>query len=80
MFCIYLNMLLVFNHRRPLKKLQHLLLMMTGVAILWEYFFPVFIPYSTSDFCDVIAYLLGTVTYYLLLCRMPAKKEKSDIL
>lgn len=78
-FCVYLNMLLVFNHRRPVLKLYHLLLIMSGVSILWEYFFPIFLSYSTSDFYDIIAYLLGTVTYYFLACRVPAKKVTEDI-
>ena len=31
--------------------------------------FPLFLKYSTSDLLDIIAYMLGTITYYLLFYK-----------
>lgn len=72
-FCIYLNILLLLNNKNPISKFSLLLGIMMPVALLWEYFFPLFLPYSTSDILDVVAYLLGTVTYYMLIYKMVPK-------
>ena len=37
------------------------------VSICWEFVFPLFLNYSTSDWFDVLAYMLGTILYYILL-------------
>ena len=39
---------------------------MVPVSLAWEFIFPLFIPYSTSDIFDVFAYLLGTISYYAI--------------
>lgn len=75
LFCLYVNILLLLNHKKPLIKLIHLYLLMVPVAISWEYIFPLFLSYSTSDIIDVIMYLLGTLLYYLLLCKNTKFKE-----
>lgn len=74
-FCIYLNMILIFSRKRPVASFPLLIFIMLPVALLWEYFFPLILPYSTSDFLDVIAYLLGTATYYILIRITLFKKE-----
>lgn len=76
LFCSYLNILLLLNHKKPLVKIIQLYLLMVPVAISWEYIFPLFLTYSTSDIIDVIMYLLGTLLYYVLLCRKIDFKEK----
>lgn len=73
-FCIYTNMLLVLNNKMPINKISHLILFMLFVSLLWEYFFPLFLPYSTSDILDVFSYLLGTTIYYLLTFKIFYKK------
>lgn len=65
-FCIYFNFILFLSHRAPITKLRHLLLLMVPVSLAWEFIFPLFIPYSTSDIFDVFAYLLGTISYYAI--------------
>jgi len=75
LFCSYVNILLLLNHKKPLIKLIQLYLLMVPVAISWEYIFPLFLSYSTSDIIDVIMYLLGTLLYYLLLCKNTKFKE-----
>lgn len=39
---------------------------MIFVGVIWEYIFPILLPYSTSDFFDVISYVLGGITYYFI--------------
>ena len=69
LFCSYVNTVLIMNHKTPLLRRIHLFLLMIPVALLWEYLFPLILPYSTSDLIDVFMYLLGTELYYLLICR-----------
>lgn len=69
-FCIYTNIILVLFKRKPIINIKILLIYMTFVSFIWEYIFPLFLPYSTSDFFDVIAYLLGTILYYLLTIKV----------
>lgn len=76
-FCIYLNMLLVFCRRKPVTLLSHLCIIMICVSLLWEYLFPLILPYSTSDILDVAAYMLGTFTYYMCIRKVPAMQENS---
>ena len=66
-FCIYLNVLLILNKRTPVVSLFPLCGIMICVSLMWEYFFPLMLPYSTSDAWDVVAYMLGTITYYLFI-------------
>ena len=66
-FPSYVNVLLVISNRKPLAGLGALLLFMLGVALLWEYVFPLILPYSTSDPWDVAAYLSGACLYYLVM-------------
>ena len=68
LFCSYINVVLIIFHKKPITKFKILFPIMIVVSIMWEYLFPIFLKYSTSDFYDVVAYLLGTCTYYLLLC------------
>ena len=76
-FCIYLNMLLLLSKRKPITSFPLIALIMIAVSLLWEYFFPLFLPYSTSDILDVLAYMLGTVIYYAIIYKcLIAKKEQ----
>ena len=69
LFCSYVNTVLIMNHKKPILSGIHLFLLIIPVALLWEYVFPLILPYSTSDWIDVLMYLLGTILYYLLICR-----------
>ena len=68
-FCIYLNLILFIGKRKPINKFGILFTIMLFISILWEYFFPLFLKYSVSDPLDIIAYMLGTITYYLLFYK-----------
>ncbi len=77
LFCSYINVILIIFHKDPLTKFKILFPIMLVASIMWEYFFPIFLKYSTTDFYDVVAYLLGTCTYYLLLCfKINSKMER----
>ena len=71
-FCAYLNITIILGHRKPILSLIPLCSIMLGVSLLWEYFFPLILPYSTSDPWDVAAYMLGTLTYYIVARRSRA--------
>ena len=73
LFCIYINMLLVLNNKKPICKFYILFLIMLCVSLTWEYVFPIFLSYSTSDFFDIIAYMLGTILYYLMFNKLNKK-------
>ena len=68
-FCIYLNLIFFIGKRKPINKFGVIIIIMLLVSVLWEYFFPLFLKYSTSDPLDIIAYMLGTITYYLLFYK-----------
>ena len=55
------------------------MLIIVPAALAWEYAFPLILPYSTSDPLDVIAYILGTLTYYLSVCRSTDREEVNHI-
>ena len=66
-FPSYLNLVLVLSGRNPILKFTSLFGIMLCVSLLWEYVFPLFLSYSTSDILDVLAYMLGTILYYFVM-------------
>ena len=68
-FCCYINALLYFSHKKMINNFWILIIFMFLVSISWEFIFPLFLDYSISDWFDVVAYLLGTILYYLLLYK-----------
>ena len=75
-FCIYVNFVLVFLAKiKPLSNYFLLMTFMFFVSLVWEYFFPIFLSYSTSDPFDVLAYLLGTAFYYVLIYKIRPKHK-----
>jgi hypothetical protein len=74
-FCIYVNMILVIAKKKPISNICLLILFMLFVSIIWEFVFPIFLSYSTSDIYDVVAYILGTFIYYLIF-----RKDNRDII
>lgn len=69
LFCSYVNIVLLLGNRKPITNFFFLMLFMFGVSLSWEFIFPLFLSYSTSDFLDVVAYMLGFLTYYIVFCR-----------
>lgn len=73
LFCSYVNIVLVLNSKKPLIKLNNLIIFMFMVSIAWEYIFPLILSYSTSDIFDVLSYLLGTIAYHLFVKKTVLK-------
>lgn len=65
-FCAYYNIIMLLGEKKPVVKFSEILAVIFIVGLIWEYIFPLFLPYSTSDIFDVIAYLLGGIVYYFL--------------
>ena len=65
-FCAYFNYILQKGNGKALEKYYQIFIMIFCIGMLWEYFFPIIIPYSISDKYDVLAYVLGGSIYYLL--------------
>ena len=74
-FCIYVNMILIIAKRNPIVSFRGIIALMVPVAIVWEYVFPLILPYSTSDIIDVLSYVMGACTYYILMCRNQSKNS-----
>ena len=75
LFCCYVNAILVYTNRKQITKFWLLILFMLPVSISWEFVFPLFLKYSTSDIFDVICYLFGTITYYFVM-KFTIKKTR----
>ena len=73
-FPAYVNLVLVLSGRNPINNFGVLVLFMLGVSVIWEFVFPQFLSYSTSDILDVVAYMLGTLLYYFVM------KKSNDII
>lgn len=77
-FMAYINLLL-FNYKKiRIANLLHTILIMIICGILWEYFFPLFLPYSISDFYDVIAYVVGGIVYQLIIITITKRRNKYE--
>ncbi|NLM45185.1 MAG: hypothetical protein GX200_00080 [Firmicutes bacterium] len=65
----YSNMLLAwFNFRgRRIRSLPAILLLVLAAGLFWEYVTPLYLPHSTSDPLDLLAYLAGGMLYWLLV-------------
>lgn len=75
LFCCYVNYILYISNRKMITKFVPLLIFMFFVSLCWEFVFPKFLSYSTSDILDVLAYMLGTITYYFLVVYIDNKKK-----
>lgn len=77
-FCCYVNILMYYNRKKMITNFWLIIISMFCVSISWEFVFPLFLKYSTSDWLDVLAYMLGTLFYYVLLNK--SNKEYNDII
>ena len=75
-FIAYLNTLLIAKGYQPCKTLITLLLWGIVCSCAWEGIAPIALPYSTADWWDCAAYLLGMITYWLLLNLFKIKKTE----
>ncbi len=74
-FCAYFNMLLHICGYRHLHRMSHILLLTFLCGMVWEFVFPIILPYSISDPLDVVSYVLGGTLYYLLTRKNDTKRR-----
>lgn len=77
-FCCYVNTLMYYNRKKMITNFWFIIISMFCVSISWEFIFPLFLKYSTSDWLDVLAYMLGTLLYYALLNK--SNKEYNNVI
>lgn len=67
-FAAYLNLVISFSKwpERRLKKPLHFVAAGILCGLFWEWITPMFLPNSTGDWLDVVAYVLGMLTYFIL--------------
>lgn len=65
-FCAYYNIIMLLGSKTPVAKFSEIFALIFTVGLIWEFIFPLFLSYSTSDVLDVIAYVLGGTAYYFI--------------
>jgi len=77
-FTAYVNLLLLCNSKfHSIQHLFPLLLFGSICSIFWEGLAPLFISYSVADWRDCVAYLLGSLTYWIIF-KLVNKLHLSD--
>ena len=75
-FPAYVNILLYSAKYKPVKNYISVAMMMFLCGIVWEYIFPYLFSYSVSDIFDVLAYVLGGITYCIIWSVIEKKDYK----
>ncbi len=73
-FLGYVNILLIISNRKPNHTLRFVLVISLLASVFWEYIAPLFLWYSTSDFWDVVSYMLGALFYFSII-KINAKEK-----
>ena len=71
-FVSYVNTVCSFKDYR-LEKLWQIELLLFGSGIFWEYITPLFRKSTTTDIWDLLAYLLGGLSYWMITKRRGLK-------
>lgn len=66
----FLNLLLVWSGRNPIRSFAAALLFVFGCGIFWEYITPLYLSRSVGDPVDFAAYLIGVSVYMVFEKRM----------
>ena len=61
----YINILLSFYNKK-IYSLKYLIIFILLVSIVWEYLIGFIKPSSVSDPIDILAYVLGTLIYWII--------------
>jgi hypothetical protein len=61
----YINILLSFYNKK-IYSLKYLITFILLVSIVWEYLIGFIKPNSVSDPLDILAYILGTLIYWMI--------------
>ena len=64
----YINLMLSLSkyHRMIITTFPKGIVISLTCGLLWEYVFPLVFPHGTSDYLDVISYVLGGIVYIIL--------------
>ena len=62
----FLNLVLVWSGRRPVRRMSLALLFVFGCGVFWEYITPLYLNRAVSDPLDVAAYVAGGCVYMLV--------------
>ena len=65
-FISYVNLLMVRGERKTFTTFPWMLCWSGVCSLCWEGIAPTILSYSTADWRDCIAYLLGMLTYWAL--------------
>lgn len=65
-FSAYYNTVLAFRGKQ-MSKLWQIELLLFFAGLFWEYVTPIFRANTVSDICDVLAYMIGGVLYWLII-------------
>ena len=69
----FLNLLLAWSGRRPIRRMVWAVLFVLGCGIFWEYITPLYLSRTVSDPVDVAAYLVGGCVYMLIERRVSTR-------
>lgn len=81
-FLAYINGLISCLHTsiKRIESFKNCVLCGIVCSFFWEGLAPLFLPYSTADIRDCLAYVLGSITYWLILiCISNFDKLTDDI-
>lgn len=73
-FLSYVNMLLITIGKK-ITKLMCILFICVLTGVVWEFFAPFIKNSSTTDFCDIVCYILGGVLYYFIISIWSGEKK-----
>lgn len=65
----FLNLLLVWSGRQPVRRMVPAVLFVLGCGLFWEYITPLYLARSVSDPLDVAVYLTGGIFYMMMFER-----------
>ncbi|PQD94266.1 hypothetical protein CYL18_15465 [Pradoshia eiseniae] len=76
-FAAYLNFVLSLSNWTSfqLTKIRHFLVAGLFCGICWEVITPIFMQSSTADIWDVVAYILGMLTYWFFCIKWAAENN-----
>ena len=71
----FLNLLLVWSGRKPIRRTVPAVLFVLGCGMFWEYITPLYLNRAVSDYLDVAAYLVGGGVYLLMEKHMNGEEN-----
>lgn len=73
----YINLLLSFIDKN-IRSLKHLIIIIIPCSFVWEYLIVFFKPTSVSDPIDLLFYVFGTLSYWIIYKNWIQKRPRHD--